>query len=133
MPSIPRPTPDQLQSKSHTSKVKQSKVKQSKVKQSKVNKHIQKKQFLDNVFLTESEHSKLLERFGQNETRIWIEKLDSYIGSKGKKYKSHYKTIISWSLKENVGTKDVKSKTQCAKHGRDYRSQESQYGQAIDV
>lgn len=60
-----------------------------------------KAKYLDNVFLTESEHSKLLERFGENETAIWIEKLDSGIGSKGYKYKSHYKTIINWSLNEN--------------------------------
>lgn len=58
----------------------------------------QKKKYLDHVLLTDEEHTKLIERFGANDTRVWIEKLDSYIGSKGKKYKSHYKTIINWSL-----------------------------------
>ena len=29
-----------------------------------------------------------------------MEKLNSYIGSKGKKYKSHYHTLISWLKKD---------------------------------
>jgi len=70
-----------------------------------------KKQYLDNVFLNDEEYSKLVERFGDKETTTWIEKLDSYIGSKGKKYKSHYKTIISWSLKDERNG-NAKSKSQ---------------------
>ena len=60
-----------------------------------------KKRHLDHVFLTDEEHTKLIERFGDKETAVWIEKLDSYIGSKGKKYKSHYHSILNWSSKDN--------------------------------
>ena len=59
------------------------------------------KKYLDFVFLSDEEYTKLVKRFGEKETTRWIEKLDSGIGSKGYKYKSHYKTIISWSLKDS--------------------------------
>lgn len=126
-PTIPQPTPDQLQSNSTTSKVKESKVKESKVKSP-----TPKKQYLDHVFLSDDEHAKLVKRFGGKETEIWIEKLDSGIGSKGYKYKSHYKTIISWSLKDER-TGNAKSKPQRTTTERDFSKQESQYGQTIDV
>jgi len=82
--------------------------------QDKDKKNPSKKQYLDHVFLTNEEHTKLIERFGVKETAIWIDKLDSYIGSKGKKYKSHYKTIISWSLKDD--------RTGCGNQGRQQKS-----------
>jgi len=65
-----------------------------------------KKQFLDFVFLTDEEHKKLTAKFG-NETQKWLERLNNYIGSKGKKYKSHYHTILNWSNKDaekNIGS-----------------------------
>ena len=58
----------------------------------------------------------------------YIEKLSSYIASKGKKYKSHYATILNWSRKDinapdwmnkeidsNVTDKDVKEMEQILK------------------
>ena len=56
--------------------------------------------YLDNVFLTTDEHKKLLERLGEQKTKDYIERLDNYIGSKGKKYHSHYKTILCWVDKD---------------------------------
>ena len=41
---------------------------------------------------------KLIEKFG-SDTKNWIERLNNYIGSKGKKYKSHYHTILAWDRK----------------------------------
>ena len=52
-----------------------------------------------NVMLTDSELSKLKERFPSDwEERIG--RLDEYIGYKGAKYKSHYLTIISWANRD---------------------------------
>ena len=46
-----------------------------------------------NVLLTEEEYHKL----EKSNLLPYIEKLSSYIASKGKKYKSHYATILNWS------------------------------------
>lgn len=55
-----------------------------------------------NVFLSDEEHQKLKERFnGSAESKI--ETLSEYIASHGKKYKSHYATILSWSRKDEKG------------------------------
>lgn len=71
-------------------------------KVNKVNKtmSINKKKFLDFVLLEEKEHEKLLTEYGKEQTDLFIEKLNDYIGSKGKKYKSHYFTIRNWMRKE---------------------------------
>ena len=56
----------------------------------------------NNVMLTKEEYKKL-----ENANLIlYIERLSSYIASTGKKYKSHYATILNWSRKENVTKKD---------------------------
>ena len=54
----------------------------------------------DAVLLTKTEYDKLVSTFGQVVADDKIRKLDNYIGSKGKKYKSHYKTILVWSEKD---------------------------------
>jgi len=126
--SIPIPTPAQLQPNSGLTPAQ---VKESKVKESKVNTP-DKRKYLDHVFLTDEERAKLVERYGEKEANQWIERLDSGIGSKGYKYKSHYKTIISWSLKDER-TGNPKSKPQRTVPERDFSKQESQYGQTIDV
>lgn len=48
------------------------------------------------VSMTRDEYAKLCEKYGENETKDMIEILDNYIGSKGKQYKNHYRTILSW-------------------------------------
>ena len=52
--------------------------------------------FAPGVCVTENEYQKLIERFGEAGTKERIESLAFYINSKGKKYKSHYFTILSW-------------------------------------
>lgn len=64
-----------------------------------------KKVYGEFVRLTEDEHQKLLERLGQALTADYIERLDNYIGSKGKKYKSHYHTILTWARKDEAQRK----------------------------
>ena len=65
----------------------------------------EKKVYGEFVRLTEEEHQKLTERLGQALTTDYIERLDNYIGSKGKKYKSHYHTILSWVRKDEAQRK----------------------------
>lgn len=57
-----------------------------------------------NVKLTNEELTKLQEKFGQQESNQRIEVLSEYMASKGKKYASHYATILAWARKE--GWKD---------------------------
>ena len=54
------------------------------------------KEYGTHIRMTETEYGKLLERFGQVLTDKYVEKVDLYMGSTGKKYKSHYMTVISW-------------------------------------
>ena len=53
-----------------------------------------------NVLLKSEEFDKLNERLGTKLTEYYIEAVDNYIESTGKKYKSHYATILSWSRKD---------------------------------
>ena len=53
-----------------------------------------------NVKLTKEEYEKLKKA----NLLPYIDKLSSYIASKGKKYKSHYATILNWSRKEKANT-----------------------------
>lgn len=78
--------------------------KQNKTKQNKKEntaKAVSKKKFgeFENVFLSEQEFEKLKARF-KNEAEVYIERLSNYIESSGKRYKSHYATILSWAEKD---------------------------------
>ena len=61
-----------------------------------------------NVKLTDEEYGKLKEA----NLLPYIERLSSYMESKGKKYKSHYATILNWSRKEQKTTPDWFDKEQ---------------------
>lgn len=65
-------------------------------------KEIVKEKFgeFENVLLSADELQKLKFKFG-DETENYIERLSSYIASSGKRYKSHYATILSWSQKDS--------------------------------
>ena len=52
----------------------------------------------DNVLLTDEEYAKL----EKSNLLTYIDKLSSYIASKGKKYKSHYATILNWSRNDKT-------------------------------
>lgn len=56
------------------------------------------------VKLTTEECGKLVEKLGKNTTDELITELDSYIASKGAKYKSHYATILAWARRKGVDT-----------------------------
>jgi hypothetical protein len=75
-------------------------VEQNKKKNKEEEKEEDKKhKHLDFVFLTKSEYALLEERFKSN-LPAKIESLNNYIGSKGKKYKSHYHTLLNWARME---------------------------------
>ena len=65
-----------------------------------------KELYLDFVRLTLSEYEKLAERLGEEKTKDYIESLNNYIGSKGRRYKSHYHTILAWSRKDETQLKE---------------------------
>ncbi len=48
------------------------------------------------VMLTVAEFSKLAARLGEKRTHEYIQRLENYVGSKGKRYRSHYHTILNW-------------------------------------
>lgn len=50
-----------------------------------------------NILLYDEEHKKLIEKLGPEITTSLIEQLGGYIASKGKRYHSHYATILNWS------------------------------------
>ena len=52
-----------------------------------------------NVLLSEDEHAKLIAKFNST-TEGWIESLSLYLESSGKKYKSHYATILNFSRRD---------------------------------
>lgn len=59
-------------------------------------KKVYKEKHFEFVFLTKGEYQKLKDKFGED-TEERIERLNDYLGSTGKKYKSHYYTILNWS------------------------------------
>jgi len=76
-----------------------------------------KKTHLEFVKLTDDEHAKLVKELGEGQTQAYIGSLNDYIGSKGKKYKSHYHTIMSWHRRDmKDGTiRPSSEKCQCGK------------------
>lgn len=61
---------------------------------------------LDFIKLSKAELEKLHSKYGISLIQIYIEKLNEYIGSKGKKYSSHYFTILSWIRRDKEFSKD---------------------------
>lgn len=60
----------------------------------------EKSTYAEFIKLTPEEHQKLLDKYGEYHTKLMIEKLANYIGSTGKRYKSHYRTILNWVADE---------------------------------
>ena len=56
----------------------------------------------NNVKLTLIEKEKIDKRYGSDVTRDYITKLDLYLESKGKRYKSHYATILAWCRRDRI-------------------------------
>jgi hypothetical protein len=76
------------------------------------------------VWLTDAEHAKLVTAFGAEGAQERIKKLDDGIGSKGYKYKSHYRTILVWERRDGKHT---------AGNARKFDGVQSQYGTTISA
>jgi len=50
--------------------------------------------------MTEVEYQDLVNRFGEDETKEWINRLNLWKASKGKRTKSDYFTILNWERME---------------------------------
>jgi hypothetical protein len=86
-----------------TPEIQQSKVKKTKVNNSKEN-TIPKNIYgeFKNVLLADDELTKLKTRFPSGDAEKKIENLSQYIASHGKKYQSHYATILNWARDEQT-------------------------------
>ena len=63
---------------------------------------------LENVFLSNEELAKLKTKYGKSAANHLIEELSTYMGASGKKYRSHYATLLNWARRK--GTEEVKIK-----------------------
>lgn len=73
------------------------------------NKSNTKDKYIECVYLSQDEYNKLIEKLGKTKTNGMIEDLNNYIMSKGKRYKSHYHTILNWDRMESKkGKKSMK-------------------------
>lgn len=66
--------------------------------------------YAESVSMTESEHAKLVQEFGEQKTVEIIERLSLYKLSKGVKYKSDYHTILAWDRKDKKQQPKQKNK-----------------------
>ena len=70
--------------------------------------------YAESVTLTEQEYNYLIKKYGNTNTKRFIEKLSNYKGSTGKKYKSDYKAILNWVV--GVVNKDKKIVEEVKEH-----------------
>ena len=124
--TIPPPTPEQLQTYSRPTppKVKGSKGKESKEEV--------KSKYLEFVFLTSEEYKKLFIKYGENPTGKLIANLNRYLGQSGKKYKSHYYTLLGFAKRDgipelNTPKEDVDAEQQALEKKR--QEMRDEYGQ----
>lgn len=72
-----------------------------------------KKHYAELVLMTEAEHQKLVDAYGEDAVQWMITKLDNYKGARGTTYKSDYRAILNWVVKEyekqsSYGTEEIR-------------------------
>lgn len=60
-----------------------------------------------NVRMTTAEFDKLVQAEGADRANALIEELSSYLASSGKRYKSHYATLLNWGRRKEKEKKDA--------------------------
>ena len=55
----------------------------------------------NNVKMTTAEFEKLVQAEGAERANALIEELSSYLASSGKRYKSHYATLLNWGRRKD--------------------------------
>jgi len=72
-----------------------------------------------NVLLTDEEFEKLTDKLGAG-TNEQIEKLSAYVKSTGKRYKSHYATLLNWTRRDDGKTHHSRKLPKQYEPTRDY-------------
>lgn len=85
-----------------------------------VPKKVPKKMYAENVKMTESEYNNLVARYSEEGARWMITKLDNYKAARGMVYKSDYRAILNWVVKE--WQKELNAKQNGNYNGSSYRS-----------
>lgn len=85
-----------------------------------VPKKVPKKMYAENVKMTESEYNNLVERYSEEGARWMITKLDNYKAARGMVYKSDYRAILNWVVKE--WQKELNAKQNGNYNGSSFRS-----------
>lgn len=85
-----------------------------------VPKKVPKKMYAENVKMTESEYKNLVERYSEEGARWMITKLDNYKAARGMVYKSDYRAILNWVVKE--WQKEINAKQNGNYNGSSFRS-----------
>lgn len=72
------------------------------IKEKNISIEILKKKFgeFENVVLTGEEHEKLVDSLGDIGAKEYIERLSSYLAQSGRRYRSHYATLLNWWRKD---------------------------------
>lgn len=114
MLTLPPQNVNKMLTETKLNKTKLNKIKKKKSEQSSklsVKKEEKKKYGeFKNVLLTDIEFEKLIERLGNSLTSIIIEELSGYIESRGRRYSSHYATLLGWARrKKELGNNRGKS------------------------
>jgi hypothetical protein len=71
----------------------------------------EKTKYAENVSMTPDEYKKLIDKYGEPDTKLLIDKLDNSKGSKGYVYKSDYRAILNWVVGEVIGKREKEKKT----------------------
>ena len=85
-----------------------------------VPKKVPKKMYAENVKMTESEYKNLVDRYSEEGARWMITKLDNYKAARGMVYKSDYRAILNWVVKE--WQKELNAKQNGNYNGSSFRS-----------
>ncbi len=74
------------------------------IKNNTTNVVLQKEKFWEfkNVLLSPSEKNTLLKKYWNKNTKNYTEQLSCYLEQTGKKYKSHYATILNWMRRDKI-------------------------------
>lgn len=54
------------------------------------------------VLLTEVERDKFISSYGHSQAKTLLDELDQYVESTGKKYQSHYATLLAWARRKKL-------------------------------
>ena len=72
-------------------------------KNNKKNKNIEREASLphyEHIKITEDELQKLNDKWGEKITDEYLAKINAYVGSTGRRYKSHYSVVDAWALRD---------------------------------